>query len=46
MELVQEMAKGDPWEIIEEKLKLKNKGLKYLEPTSVIVRLLDGHREV
>lgn len=46
MELVKELARGDPWDIIKEKLQIKKGGLKYLEYMSVIVRLLDGHREV
>lgn len=42
IELVKEMQRGDPWELIEDKLKLKKGGLKYVDAMSAIVRLLDG----
>ena len=45
-EYLKEMEKTDPWPFLMEKLKDKKSRISYLEPTSVIVRLLDSNREV
>ena len=39
------MQSTDPWPYIEEQLKNKVQRFEYLEPMSVIVRLLDAQRE-
>ena len=45
-EYLKEMESTDPWQFLMDKLKEKKPRIAYLEPTSVIVRLLDTNREV
>ncbi len=45
-ELLKEMEGTDPWELLQEKINAKKSKFAWLEPTSVVVRLLDSQREV
>jgi hypothetical protein len=45
--IIEELPKTDPWPFIIEQTELKGaEKLQYLEPMSVVVRLLDSQREV
>lgn len=46
VEYLKEMETTDPWQFLMDKLKEKKSRISYLEPCSVIVRLLDSNREV
>ena len=46
VEYLVEMANTDPWQFLMDKMKEKKSRISYLEPCSVIVRLLDSNREV
>jgi hypothetical protein len=45
-ELLKEMEGTDPWELLQERINAKKSKFAWLEPTSVVVRLLDSQREV
>ena len=45
-EIIDSLPLNDPWPYLMEELAKKKSKLKYLEPMSAIVRLLDGQREV
>ncbi|CAD8177252.1 unnamed protein product [Paramecium octaurelia] len=43
--IIEEFQRGEIWDQIDEMTKQKKNALKYLDNMSIIVRLLDGHRE-
>lgn len=44
--IIEGLLENDPWPFLMDKIKEKKPIIKYLEPMSVVVRLLDGQREV
>ena len=46
LSILEEMKDNEPWPVLMSKMKEKKSKLQYLEPTSIICRILDANREV